>query len=67
VLVKVYNRKAIAVDEVVEDLLSYADRVRPMVADTALLLARRSTAARRCCSRPGRRRCSTSTTAPTRS
>jgi len=38
VLVKVYNRKAIAVDEVVEDLLSYADRVRPMVADTSLLL-----------------------------
>jgi adenylosuccinate synthase len=38
VLVKVYNRKAIEVDEVVEDLLSYADRVRPMVADTALLL-----------------------------
>jgi adenylosuccinate synthase len=39
VLVKVYNRKAIAVDEVVEDLLSYADRVRPMVADTGLLLS----------------------------
>jgi adenylosuccinate synthase len=38
VLVKVYNRKAIAVDEVVEDLLTYADRVRPMVADTARLL-----------------------------
>jgi adenylosuccinate synthase len=39
VLVKVYNRKAIAVDEVVEDLLSYAERVRPMVADTSLLLS----------------------------
>jgi adenylosuccinate synthase len=39
VLVKVYNRKAIAVDDVVEDLLSYADRVRPMVADTGLLLS----------------------------
>ena len=39
VLVKVYNRKAIAVDDVVEDLLSYAERVRPMVADTALLLS----------------------------
>ena len=38
VLVKVYNRKAIAVDDVVDDLLSYAERVRPMVADTALLL-----------------------------
>jgi adenylosuccinate synthase len=39
VLVKVYNRKAIAADEVVEDLLSYAERVRPMVADTSLLLS----------------------------
>jgi len=38
ILVKVYNRKAASVDEVVDDLLSYADRVRPMVADTALLL-----------------------------
>ncbi len=37
-LVKIYNRRAIAVDEIVEDLLSYADRLRPMVADTALLL-----------------------------
>jgi adenylosuccinate synthase len=37
-LVKVYNRRAITVDEVVEDLLSYAERLRPMVADTALLL-----------------------------
>ncbi len=37
-LVKVYNRRAIGVDEIVDDLLSYADRLRPMVADTALLL-----------------------------
>jgi adenylosuccinate synthase len=37
-LVKVYNRRAIEVDEVVEDLLSYADRLRPMVADTSLVL-----------------------------
>jgi adenylosuccinate synthase len=37
-LVKVYNRRAITVDSVVEDLLSYADRLRPMVADTGLLL-----------------------------
>src|SRR6201992_58635 len=37
-LVKVYNRRAISVDEVVTDLLSYADRLRPMVADTGLLL-----------------------------
>jgi len=37
-LVKIYNRRAIAVDEVVNDLLSYAERLRPMVADTGLLL-----------------------------
>ncbi len=37
-LVKIYNRRAIAVDEVVDDLLSYAERLRPMVADTGLLL-----------------------------
>ena len=39
VLVKVYNRKAVTVDSVVEELLSYVDRLRPMVADTGLLLA----------------------------
>ncbi|MDT7571107.1 MAG: adenylosuccinate synthase [Actinomycetota bacterium] len=37
---KVYNRKAISADAVVAELLGYADRVRPMVADTALLLHR---------------------------
>jgi adenylosuccinate synthase len=37
-LVKIYNRRAIRVDSVVEELLSYADRLRPMVADTGLLL-----------------------------
>jgi adenylosuccinate synthase len=39
-LVKIYNRRAIAVDEVVDDLLSYAERLRPMVTDTALELHR---------------------------
>jgi len=38
-LVKVYNRRAITVDEVVEEFLEYAERVRPMVADTALVLS----------------------------
>jgi len=37
-LVKIYNRRAIMVDEVVADLLSYTERLRPMVADTGLLL-----------------------------
>lgn len=37
-LVKVFNRRAVAVDEIVDELLSYADRLRPMVADTGHLL-----------------------------
>ncbi|TDD65631.1 adenylosuccinate synthase [Jiangella aurantiaca] len=37
-LVKVYNRRAVSVDDVVDELMSYADRLRPMVRDTALLL-----------------------------
>ncbi len=37
-LVKVYNRRAITVEETVEELLGYAERVRPMVADTSLVL-----------------------------
>ena len=40
VLTKVYNRRAIEVDAVVEELLAYTDRLRPMVADTSLLLNR---------------------------
>ena len=37
-LVKVYNRRAITVEETVADLLAFAERLRPMVADTALIL-----------------------------
>ena len=37
-LVKIFNRRAIAADEIVAELLSYAERLRPMVADTALEL-----------------------------
>ncbi len=37
-LVKIYNRRAITVDEIVEELLKYAERLRPMVADTGLVL-----------------------------
>jgi len=37
-LVKIFNRRAITVDEIVDDLLSYAERVRPMVVDASLLL-----------------------------
>ena len=37
-LVKVFNRRAITVDEIVDDLLSYAPRLQHMVCDTSLLL-----------------------------
>ncbi|MCI2237178.1 adenylosuccinate synthase [Paenibacillus sp. TRM 82003] len=39
-LVKVYNRRAVSVDETVETLLSYAERLRPMVRDVGLELTR---------------------------
>ncbi len=39
-LAKVYNRRAVERDAVVEELLSYADRLRPMVQDTSLMLNR---------------------------
>lgn len=37
-LVKVFNKRPVDVDEVVAELLSYADRVRPMVVDASLLV-----------------------------
>jgi adenylosuccinate synthase len=37
-LVKVYNRRAITVDEILEEIHGYADRLKPMVADTSLVL-----------------------------
>lgn len=38
ILTKVYNRRSVGIDEIVDNLLSYVDRLRPMVADTPLLL-----------------------------
>jgi adenylosuccinate synthase len=40
VLVKVYNRRAIDLDHVVEEYLGYAERLAPRIADTRLLLTR---------------------------
>ena len=37
-LVKVYNRRAVEADAIVAELLTYAERLRPYVADTTLLL-----------------------------
>ena len=39
-LVKVYNRRAITVDEVADELLSHVERLAPMVRDTGLELNR---------------------------
>jgi len=38
VLTKIYNRRAATVEQTVEELLAFADRLRPMVCDTGLLL-----------------------------
>lgn len=38
ILAKLYNRRAIRPDAVVDQLLGYADRLRPYVADTTLVL-----------------------------
>jgi len=39
-LVKIYNRRAITVDETLDDLLRHAERLRPFVADTPQFLNR---------------------------
>src|SRR3954464_6007350 len=38
ILAKIYNRRAVSVDEIVDGLLVYRDRLRPLVADTGLVL-----------------------------
>ena len=40
ILVKVYNRRALEVDKIADQLLEYAEVLRPMVADTSLVLNR---------------------------
>jgi adenylosuccinate synthase len=37
-LIKIYNRRTVEVDEVLDEFKKYADRLRPMVVDTGLLL-----------------------------
>ncbi|MFS4505659.1 adenylosuccinate synthase [Clavibacter sp. Sh2141] len=37
-LVKIYNRRAISAEEIIESLLSYVERLRPMVCDASLEL-----------------------------
>jgi adenylosuccinate synthase len=38
ILAKIYNHRSIEVDDVVDELLRYADRLQPMVVDASLLL-----------------------------
>jgi len=38
ILVKIYNRRTVEVDEVLAEFTKYADRLRPMVVDSGLLL-----------------------------
>jgi adenylosuccinate synthase len=38
ILAKIYNRRAVSVDEIVDELLLYRDRLAPLVADTGLVL-----------------------------
>ncbi len=64
-LTKLYNRRAIAVDQVVEELLGYAEKLAPYVTDTVLVLNQRWTTTRSSSSRAVRARSSTSTTART--
>ncbi|HSV37841.1 MAG TPA: adenylosuccinate synthase [Nocardioidaceae bacterium] len=39
-LVKVYNRRAITVAEILDEIGEYAERIKPMITDTSLLLNR---------------------------
>jgi len=38
ILAKIYNRRAVSVDEILEELLSHRERLGPLVADTGLVL-----------------------------
>ena len=66
-LVKVFNRRAIEAEQVLEEIAAYAEQIKPLVTDTSRVSTPRSTTTRPCCSRAPRRPCSTWTTAPTRS
>ncbi|WP_405583281.1 adenylosuccinate synthase [Streptomyces sp. NBC_01190] len=38
ILVKIFNRRAISTDQIVEEYLGYAEQIRPFVSDTTLVL-----------------------------
>ena len=66
-LTKVYNRRAITVEEVLEELAGTPNGSSRWSRTPRCCSTGRSTRTRRCSSRAPRRPCSTSTTAPTRS
>ncbi len=67
-LERVYAEEPLELEELAARLEEYAQRIRPFVADTSLLVDRALQGrAGACCSKERRARCSTSTTAPTRS
>ena len=67
ILVKLYNRRAIDVDQTTDELLKLGERLKPYVANTGLILNKLSTRARPCCSKAPRPRCLTWIMALTRS
>lgn len=67
VLVKLYNRRAVEVEEIVAGLLQYAERIRPMVVDTTEMLNSALDRGNSCSWRAAKRPTSTWTTARTRS
>ena len=62
-LVRVYEREPFELEDVASRYEAFAQRLRPYVADTSLLVDTRCGTASACCSRARRGRCSTSTTA----
>ena len=66
-LERVYGVEPLELEELAGRLEGYAQRIRPYIGDTSLIVDRALRTGRPCCSRAARARCSTSTTARTRS
>ena len=59
----IYNLPTYTVDQICDEYLPMAERLRPYITETSLLLNNMIDEARTCCLRAPRRRCSTSITA----
>ncbi len=62
----IYDLPTYTVDQICEEYLPLAERLRPYITETSQLLNDMIDEGKTCCSRAPRRRCSTSTTAPIR-